>query len=127
MSGRESPFYIDCRPTTHNAQGLALIGIFATLAISVMMTGRVLGGEVLTWWNNNFYIDGLATLMELAASGLGAIVVVYSIYYFSEKTEAAEAHPYTSMTSYYGQIMVFLGLMNWTCAKVNWANISKLM
>jgi orotate phosphoribosyltransferase len=26
VSGRESPFYIDCRPTTHNAQGLALIG-----------------------------------------------------------------------------------------------------
>jgi orotate phosphoribosyltransferase len=25
-SGRESPYYIDCRPTTHNAQGLALIG-----------------------------------------------------------------------------------------------------
>ena len=24
--GRESPYYIDCRPTTHNAQGLALIG-----------------------------------------------------------------------------------------------------
>jgi orotate phosphoribosyltransferase len=26
VSGRESPYYIDCRPTTHNAQGLALVG-----------------------------------------------------------------------------------------------------
>ncbi len=26
VSGRESSFYIDCRPTTHNAEGLALIG-----------------------------------------------------------------------------------------------------
>jgi orotate phosphoribosyltransferase len=26
VSGRESPYYIDCRPTTHNAQGLFLIG-----------------------------------------------------------------------------------------------------
>jgi orotate phosphoribosyltransferase len=25
-SGRESPYYIDCRPTTHNAEGLFLIG-----------------------------------------------------------------------------------------------------
>lgn len=25
-SGRESPYYIDCRPVTHNAQGLFLIG-----------------------------------------------------------------------------------------------------
>lgn len=25
-SGRESPYYVDCRPTTHSAQGLALIG-----------------------------------------------------------------------------------------------------
>jgi len=32
VSGRESPYYIDCRPTTHNAQGLALIGeIFCKL------------------------------------------------------------------------------------------------
>ncbi|MCK9377135.1 MAG: orotate phosphoribosyltransferase [Syntrophobacterales bacterium] len=26
VSGRVSPYYVDCRPTTHNAQGLALIG-----------------------------------------------------------------------------------------------------
>ncbi len=25
-SGRESPFYVDCRPVSHSAQGLALIG-----------------------------------------------------------------------------------------------------
>ncbi|MFZ5453298.1 MAG: orotate phosphoribosyltransferase [Thermodesulfobacteriota bacterium] len=25
-SGRESPYYVDCRPVTHNAQSLALIG-----------------------------------------------------------------------------------------------------
>ncbi|MBM4274200.1 MAG: orotate phosphoribosyltransferase [Deltaproteobacteria bacterium] len=26
VSGRESPYYVDCRPVTHNAQGLALLG-----------------------------------------------------------------------------------------------------
>lgn len=26
VSGRESPYYVDCRPVTHSAQGLALIG-----------------------------------------------------------------------------------------------------
>jgi orotate phosphoribosyltransferase len=32
VSGRESPYYVDCRPTTHNARGLALIGeIFFSL------------------------------------------------------------------------------------------------
>src|SRR3990170_1918245 len=25
-SGRESPYYVDCRPVTHSAEGLALIG-----------------------------------------------------------------------------------------------------
>lgn len=25
-SGRESPYYVDCRPVTHSAQGLALLG-----------------------------------------------------------------------------------------------------
>jgi len=100
-------------------EGLALLGIVATLAISVLMTGRTLGGEVLTWWNNNLYVDGLATLMELAASVMGVIVVVYSMQYFGEKTQKEEAHPFTSMTTYYGQILLFLGLMNWTCATNN--------
>ena len=99
--------------------GLALIGILATLLIAVMMTGRILNGEVLTWWNNNFYIDGLSTLMELAASVMGVIVVVYSIYYFGEKSKAEEAHPFTNLSMYYGQILVFLGMMNWTCATNN--------
>jgi orotate phosphoribosyltransferase len=26
VSGRKSPYYVDCRPVTHSAQGLALIG-----------------------------------------------------------------------------------------------------
>lgn len=99
--------------------GLALLGIAATLGISIVMAGRILGGEVLTWWNNNLYVDGLAALMELAASVMGVIVVVYSMWYFGEKTKEEEAHPFTSMTSYYGQILLFLGLMNWTCATNN--------
>ena len=99
--------------------GLALTGIGLTLLIAIMMTVRVLNGEVLTWWGNNFYVDGLSTLMELAASVMGVIVVIYSMKYFGAKTEIEEAHPYTSMTTYYGQILVFLGLMNWTCATNN--------
>ena len=99
--------------------GLALMGIAATLGISVMMAGRILGGEVLTWWSNNLYVDGLAAVMELSASIMGVIVVVYSMWYFGEKTKEEEAHPFTSMTSYYGQILLFLGLMNWTCATNN--------
>jgi len=99
--------------------GLALLGIAATLGISMVMAGRILGGEVLTWWNNNLYVDGLAAIMELAASVMGVIVVVYSMCYFGEKTKEEEAHPFTSMTSYYGQILLFLGLMNWTCATNN--------
>ncbi|HTY09112.1 MAG TPA: proton-conducting transporter membrane subunit, partial [Candidatus Edwardsbacteria bacterium] len=100
-------------------EGLALAGIAATLAIAVLMAGRVLNGEVLTFWSNNLYVDGLSTLMELAASALGAIVVVYSISYFGEKTTVEESHPYTSMKNYYTQILLFLGLMNWTCATNN--------
>jgi hydrogenase-4 component F len=99
--------------------GLALTGIIATLVISVLIAARVLQGEVLTSWSNNLYVDGLAALMEIAASVMGVIVVIYSMSYFGEKTEVAEAHPFTSMTSYYGQILMFLGLMNWTCATNN--------
>jgi len=48
-SGRESPYYIDCRPTTHNAQGLFLIGeIFGEMLRSLQVEavgGLTLGAD----------------------------------------------------------------------------------
>ncbi len=42
-SGRESPYYVDCRPVTHSAEGLALIGeIFFDLIKDLEVQG--LGG-----------------------------------------------------------------------------------
>lgn len=45
-SGRESPYYVDARPVTHNAQGLALIGeIFFDLVKDLDI--RAIGGLTL--------------------------------------------------------------------------------
>jgi orotate phosphoribosyltransferase len=48
-SGKESPYYIDCRPVTHNARGLALIGeiVFAVVKDLVVQAvgGLTMGAD----------------------------------------------------------------------------------
>lgn len=48
VSGRESPYYVDCRPTTHNAEGLFLIGeIFCRMLLGQVQAvgGLTMGAD----------------------------------------------------------------------------------
>ncbi|MBC8521594.1 MAG: hypothetical protein H8D26_06355 [Methanomicrobia archaeon] len=115
-------------------EGLALLGLLVTLGISIEICRRVVfGGEVLTAWSENLRVDGLSVLMELIGSFMGIIIVLYSIkyivhepfYVFSrvlqcEKTSHSDA-PLTNwrQTYYYGLLILFLGMLNWTCATNN--------
>lgn len=49
------------------------------------------------------YIDGLGLLFALLITGIGALVVLYSIYYLSNKTEA--------LHSFYVYLLMFMGAM----------------
>ncbi|MGO4887268.1 Na+/H+ antiporter subunit A [Anaerobacillus sp. MEB173] len=49
------------------------------------------------------YVDGLGLLFALLISGIGSLVVLYSIYYLSNKTEA--------LNNFYVYLLLFMGAM----------------
>ena len=53
--------------------------------------------------NFNVYVDGLSLLFALLISGIGALVVLYSIYYLSKKTE--------KLNNFYVYLLMFMGAM----------------
>lgn len=53
--------------------------------------------------NFKVYVDGLGLLFSLLITGIGALVVLYSIYYFSNKKEA--------LHSFYVYLLMFMGAM----------------
>lgn len=96
-------------------EGLALLGLVVTFAISIAICGRVLGGELLTAWDRNLYVDGLSALMEVLGSGMGIIIVLYSIRYVTRHQLGMPLNPWRH-TYFYGLQVLFLGMFNWTCA-----------
>ncbi|MBU8905604.1 Na+/H+ antiporter subunit A [Desertibacillus haloalkaliphilus] len=53
--------------------------------------------------NFTVYLDGLSLLFALLISGIGSLVVLYSIYYLSKKTE--------SLNNFYVYLLMFMGAM----------------
>lgn len=53
--------------------------------------------------NFTTYVDGLALIFNLIISGVGALVVLYSIYYLSKKRE--------NLGSFYVYLLLFMGAM----------------
>jgi multicomponent Na+:H+ antiporter subunit A len=49
------------------------------------------------------YVDGLGLLFSLLITGIGSLVVLYSIYYLSKKTEA--------LNNFYVYLLMFMGAM----------------
>jgi orotate phosphoribosyltransferase len=75
-SGRESPYYVDCRPVTHSAEGLALIGeIFFDLIKDLDVQG--IGGLTMG-------ADPLAHAAALISYQKGKPVNAFSVRKFSK-------------------------------------------
>ncbi len=96
-------------------EGLALLGLTVTFAISLVIGQRVLGGELLVAWNRNLYVDGLSALMEALGSGLGIVIILYSIKYLTHHQIGMPLNPWRH-TYFYALLVLFMGTMNWTCA-----------
>jgi orotate phosphoribosyltransferase len=85
VSGRVSPYYIDCRPTTHNAQGLALIGeIIFQLIRDLKVTaigGLTMGADpiahatALTSYMKGQPINAFSVRQKPKAYGTGGLLV----------------------------------------------------
>jgi formate hydrogenlyase subunit 3/multisubunit Na+/H+ antiporter MnhD subunit len=99
-------------------EGAAFVGIFFTFLISALIARRILQGEVLTYWGMSFYVDGLSSLMELLGSFMGVIVILYSLSYVAHHPRLGDI-PEPRLRLYYGLILLFLSMMNWTCATNN--------
>ncbi len=84
-SGRESPFYVDCRPVTHSAEGLALIGsiIFEMLRdLEVDAVGGLTMGAdplahavALVSWQQGKPIDAFSVRKAPKEHGAGGLVL----------------------------------------------------
>jgi hydrogenase-4 component F len=96
-------------------EGLALLGLVVTCGISLNIYSHVLGGEVLTEWNENLYVDGLSALMEVLGSAFGIVIVLYSIRYITRHQIGMPLNPWRH-TYFYGLLVLFIGMLNWTCA-----------
>lgn len=89
-SGRESPYYVDCRPVTHSAEGLALIGeIFFDLIKDLDVQG--IGGLTMG-------ADPIAHAAALISYQRGKPVNAFSVRKFSKEHGAGglivgDVHP----------------------------------
>ncbi|HID08260.1 MAG TPA: hypothetical protein EYP10_14060, partial [Armatimonadetes bacterium] len=93
----------------------AFIGLAATLIISLISAYYALHGYVLTAWREHIYVDGLSALMEVLGSCMGVLIVIYSLKYIPSRI-ADDPNVQRRMGVYYGLLLLFLGMMNWTCA-----------
>lgn len=101
------------------AGGVALVGLVLTVLVSLQIALEVYGrGRILTAWNMNLYVDGLSALMELLGSLMGVLVVLFSFRFLPERLRQ-QSQPPERLATYYGWLLVFLGMMNWTCATNN--------
>jgi len=85
VSGRESPYYIDCRPTTHNARGLALVGeIFFDLIRDLKVDaigGLTMGADpiahatALTSYQKGAPINAFSVRQQPKGHGTGGLLV----------------------------------------------------
>jgi len=94
---------------------LAIGGLVATLIITILIYLNVVAtGETKALvWNEWFYVDGLSVLMEFIVAVMGIIIVLYSTKYVAHgEPEAGEG----KLSLYYGLLVLFVGIMNWTCA-----------
>jgi orotate phosphoribosyltransferase len=85
VSGRESPYYVDCRPTTFSARGLALIGeIFYKMLRDLQVDaigGLTLGADpiahavALTSFRKGRPINSFSVRQQAKEHGTGGLVV----------------------------------------------------
>ncbi len=97
----------------------AFVGLLGTLGISVWIAYEVIVNKcVLVAYHQNFYVDGLSALMELLGSCMGILIVLFSLKYIPTRIRDHPDLP-GRLSVYYGLLLLFLGMMNWTCATNN--------
>lgn len=94
-----------------------VLGLAGTFIVSVLIAYEVLQGYILTAWGQRIYVDGLSALMEILGSSMGLVIALYSVRYIPDRLrKAGEENIAVRLGVYHGLLLLFLGMMNWTCA-----------
>lgn len=93
---------------------ITMLGLVGTFAISAAIANEVIQGNVLVALNETIYADGLSALMELLGCCMGMLVAIYSLRYIPMHVAHRPDVP-QRLSTYYGLLLLFLGMMNWTC------------
>ena len=97
---------------------LALTGLGLTAIVSFRIFALVTHGWTLTMWGGNLYVDGLSALMLVLSGVIGFLVVIYSMPFIPTRLLDVR-NSSRRLSTYYGQLLIFLGMMNWTCSTNN--------
>ncbi|MFO7946829.1 MAG: proton-conducting transporter membrane subunit, partial [Armatimonadota bacterium] len=93
---------------------LAFVGVVATAAVSIQATQEVLAGHTLIAWGELLLVDGLSALVQLIGCLMTVLILLYSLRYIPRHLSDENQTP-GKLSNYYGLLLVFLGMLNFTC------------
>ena len=95
---------------------VSLAGLLATLAVTLVIYRQIISSRELKAliWHGWLYLDGLSLLMQFLVTIMSLIIVLYSTKYLAREVPN---HPISEarLSLYYGLLLLFVGLMNWSC------------
>jgi hydrogenase-4 component F len=103
-------------------QGLPILSAGLVTAMAAWMTFKVLGGVVLTTWNNELRVDALSALMVDVIGVVALLASVYSVRYLRLEgliQRVGEAAAARRTRIFYGLLLWFFGTMLWGCVTNN--------
>lgn len=103
-------------------QGLPILTAALVAALGAWMAYKVLGGVVLTTWNNELRVDALSALMVVVIGVIALLASVYSVRYLRlegliQRVGRDAAARRTRI--FYGLLLWFFGTMLWGCVTNN--------
>jgi hydrogenase-4 component F len=104
------------------AELIGLLGAAGALAVSVMIVGSALRGEILTGWGRELRVDSLSALLVLLISAVGVPAALFSIRYMRHRRlHDAQGRDITDarLPAFYGLFLLFMATMLWGCVTNN--------
>jgi hydrogenase-4 component F len=103
-------------------QGLPILTAALVTAMGAWMAYKVLGGVVLTTWNNELRVDALSALMVVLIGVIALAASVYSVRYLRLEgliQRVGEDAAARRTRIFYGLLLWFFGTMLWGCVTNN--------
>ena len=110
------------------AGSVGLAFVFAVAILSQVLGGQTLDQTYFTWWQSgdffvpfNLYLDPLSTLMILVITGVGFLILVYSIGYMGGDPGFARFFAYMDLFVLSMLLLVMAGNLLWLI--IGWAGV----